>query len=203
MAAELGAILLAAGASKRMGKIKQLLPVRDEPAVRFCIRQMLDAGIESIVVVLGAERDKIRPVIADLPVGIALNLRLKSHMAESVSKGLTQMPGSVTGIMVALCDHPLVSAQTYAALAACHYKAPDQILLPVYQDRGGHPTVFPRMLCSAVDRGIALNRVVHANPDRVCRIPINDPGIVQDMDTPADYQRMLSLADRQAQAITG
>ncbi len=186
-----------------MGKIKQLLPVRGEPAVRFCIRQMLDAGIETIVVVLGAERDKIRSVIADLPVGIALNLRLKSHMAESVSQGLARMPESVTGIMVALCDHPLVSAETYAALAARHYEAPDQILLPVYQDLGGHPTVFPRMLCSAVDRGIPLNRVVHANSDRVCRIPFDDPGIVRDMDTPGDYQWMLNLADRQAGAITG
>lgn len=203
MAAKLGAILLAAGASRRMGESKQLLPVQGEPAVRFCIRQMRDAGLDTIIVVLGANREKIRPVLADLPVGIAVNPCLKSHMAESVSKGLAQMPAYVTGIMVALCDHPLVSPQTYAALDACHYQAPEAILLPVYQARGGHPTVFPRTLCSAVDQGIPLNRVVHANADRVCRIPINDPGIVQDMDTPADYQRMLSLADRQAEAITG
>lgn len=185
-----------------MGQSKQLLPVRGEPAVRFCIRQMLDAGLETIVVVLGADREKIRPAIADLPVEIALNLRLKSHMADSVSEGLAQMPESVTGIMVALCDHPLVSPETYAALNARHYQSPTSILLPVYKDRGGHPTVFPRMLCRAADRGLPLNGVVHAHPDRVCRIPINDPAIVQDMDTPADYQRMLSSADRQAEAIT-
>ncbi len=158
---------------------------------------MLEAGLETIIVVLGAGRETIRPVIGDLPVGIAVNAKLESHMAESVSKGLSIMPESVTGIMVALCDHPLVSRNTYAALEAHYYKAPDSILLPVYEGRGGHPTVFPRTLCNAVQKGIPLNRVVHANPERVCRIPVDDPGIVYDMDTPADYRRILSLASRQ------
>ena len=181
-----------------MGQSKQLLPVRGEPAVRYCVRQMLDAGIETIIVVLGVNREKIRPVLVDLPVGIAVNTRLKSHMAESVSKGLAKIPAAVTGIMVALCDHPLVSQATYAALAAHHFQAPDSILLPVYRGKGGHPTVFPHDLCGGVDSGIPLNRVVHANTGRISRIQVNDPGIVQDMDTPDDYQRMLTLDMRQA-----
>lgn len=163
---------------------------------------MLDAGLDTIIVVLGANRKKIRPVLADLPVGIAVNPCLKSHMAESVSKGLAQMPGSVTGVMVALCDHPLVLTETYAELEACHHQAPEAILLPVYQDRGGHPTVFPRPLCSAVDQGIPLNRLVHAHSESVRRIAFDDPGIVRDMDTPADYQRILSLADQHAAVIS-
>ena len=154
---------------------------------------MLDAGIETIIVVLGANRKKIRPVLVDLPVGIAINARPKSHMAESVSKGLAKMPEAVTGVMVALCDHPLVFPETYAALAAYHYQAPDSILLPVYKGKGGHPTVFPRDLCGGVHSGIPLNRVVHANTGRIYRIQMDDPGIAQDMDTPDDYQRMLSL----------
>ncbi len=200
MAEKLGVILLAAGASQRMGQNKQLLPVPDEPAIRFCIRQILDAGLETLVVVLGANREKIRPVLADLPVTIAVNTRSDSHMAESVSCGLSEMPDPVTGIMIALCDHPLVSSTTYAALKALYHQTPDSILLPVYKGRGGHPTVFPRVLCNAAHDNIPLNRVVHRHADRICRMPVDDPAIVLDMDTPDDYQRVLSLATEQVSA---
>ena len=196
MTAKLGVILLAAGASQRMGQNKQLLPVPDEPAIRFIIRQILDAGLETLVVVLGANREKIRPVLAELPVTIAVNTRPDSHMAESVSCGLSEMPDPVTGIMIALCDHPLVASATYAALNNRYTQTPDSILLPVYNGRGGHPTVFPRVLCNAAHDGIPLNRVVHRHTDHVCRIPVDDPAIVLDMDTPDDYQRVLSLAPR-------
>jgi molybdenum cofactor cytidylyltransferase len=158
---------------------------------------MLSAGIKNIVVVLGANRKKIRPVINDLPVCIAINDRPDSHMADSVSKGLSKMPESITGIMVALCDHPLVSPKTYGALYACFYQVPDSIIVPVYNGKGGHPTIFPRSLCKSVDNGIPLNQVLHTNPHRVCRIPVNDPGVVHDMDTPADYRRILSMGGKE------
>jgi len=202
MAAKLGTILLAAGASQRMGQSKQLLPVQGEPAIRFCIRQILDAGLETLVVVLGANRKEILPVLGDLPVGIAVNTRSGSQMAESVSCGLSEMPHSVTGIMIALCDHPLVSFMTYATLSAHYYQAPDSILLPVYNGRGGHPTVFPRFLCNAVHANIPLNRVVRRHADRVCRIPVDDPAVILDMDTPDDYQCVLSLAAERIPADT-
>ena len=193
--AKLGAILLAAGASRRMGTIKQLLPVQGEPAVRHCLGRMLDAGIEHIVVVLGANRQKIRPVVNDLPVDIAVNVHPNSHMSASVSTGLTCLPAAVTGVLVALCDHPLVSTATYQFLNGYHHLAPDSILLPEYRGRGGHPTVFPRDLSRLADYGIPLNRVVHENSDRVRRIALDAPGITQDMDTPEDYRRLLRLTE--------
>ena len=193
--AKLGAILLAAGASRRMGTIKQLLPVQGEPAVRHCLGRMLDAGIEHIVVVLGANRQKIRPVVNDLPMDIAVNAAPNSHMSESVSAGLACLPPTVTGIMVALCDHPMVSTATYQVLNIFHYLASDSILMPEHQGRGGHPTVFPRDLSRLADYGIPLNRVVHENSDRVRRIALDDPGITQDMDTPEDYRRLLRLTE--------
>ncbi len=178
-----------------MGTIKQLLPVRGEPAVRHCLHRMLNGGIDPIVVVLGANRQKIRPVVHDLPVEIAVNADPNSHMSGSVSAGLACLPSSVTGIMVALCDHPLVSAAAYQLLNEYHHLDPDSILVPEYRGRGGHPTVFPRDLSRVADYGVPLNRVVHENNDRVRRIALDDPGIVQDMDTPADYRRLLRLAE--------
>lgn len=177
-----------------MGKIKQLLPVPDEPAIRYCIRQLRAGGIDTIVVVLGNHREAIEPVIADLPVRLAFNPHTDSHMAESVSYGLELLPADISGVLVSLCDHPLVSSSTFATLKACHQHNPHDILLPVHNGKGGHPTVFPRNLCQAVDNGTPLNQVVRANPQYVQRLSLNDHGLTQDMDTPEDYQQLLQLA---------
>lgn len=176
-----------------MGQIKQLLPVPDEPAIRCCIRQLRAGGIDTIVVVLGNHREVIEPLIADLPVGIAFNPHADSHMADSVSYGLPLLPADISGVLVSLCDHPLVSASTFATLKDCHQHNPQDILLPVYKGKGGHPTVFPRDLCQAVDNGTPLNQVVRSNRHRVQRLSLEDPGLIQDMDTPEDYQRLLQL----------
>ncbi|MBS0014074.1 MAG: nucleotidyltransferase family protein [Desulfobacterales bacterium] len=198
MPAKTGVIVLAAGASGRMGRIKQLLPVLGEPAIRLCLGRICNAGVDHVIVVLGENQDRIRPVIKDFPAEIALNAKPGSQMADSVACGMALLPDKITGVMVALCDHPLVAQSTYADLAALHRKNPDSILLPVYNRRGGHPTVFPIKLCRAAAHGTPLNAVVRANAGRVCRVELNDPAIVRDMDTPEDYQQMMDLAARHA-----
>lgn len=198
MAAKLGALLLAAGASQRMGQIKQLLPVPDEPAIRCCIQQLHAGGIDTIVVVLGIHRQAIEPVIADLPVRVAFNPHTDTHMAESVCYGLAQLPADISGVLVSLCDHPLVAASTFATLKVNHQQNPQNILLPVYKNKGGHPTVFPRDLCQAVYNGTPLNQVVQANSSYVQRLPLEDPGLTLDMDTPEDYQQLLQLARQES-----
>lgn len=194
MPTRVGALLLAAGASRRMGRIKQLLPVPDEPAIRCCIHQLRAGGIDTIVVVLGHHRHAIEPVIADLRISLAFNPQSNSHMAESVSYGLQLLPGDISGVLVSLCDHPLVAASTFATLKASHQHNPQDILLPVHKGRGGHPTLFPRHLCQAVDNGTPLNQVVRDNPHHVQRLSLEDPGLILDMDTPEDYQQLLHLA---------
>lgn len=199
MAAKTGVIVLAAGASGRMGRIKQLLPVLGEPAIRLCLKRICHAGPDHVIVVLGANQDRIRPVIQDLPADIAVNPEPGSQMADSVACGLAMLGDDITGVMVALCDHPLVAQSTYADLAALHCRKPQSILVPVYNRRNGHPTVFPTQLCrAAAAHGTPLNAVVRANAGRVCRIAVNDPAIVRDMDTPDDYRDMMNLAARQA-----
>lgn len=163
----------------------------------MCLGRICNAGVDHVIVVLGPNQDRIRPVIKNLPADIAINPETNSQMADSVACGLAMLGDDITGVMVALCDHPLVAQGTYADLAALHRKYPESILLPVYNRRSGHPTVFPMELCRAAAHGTPLNAVVRANADRVCRVDLNDPAIVRDMDTPEDYQQMMDLAARQ------
>ncbi|MGM0453767.1 MAG: nucleotidyltransferase family protein [Thermodesulfobacteriota bacterium] len=200
MFTKVGAVLLAAGASRRMGETKQLLPVGDEPAVVHCVRRLRESGVDDIVVVVGHDRWRVAAALEGYAVCIAVNADAHSEMAESVRVGTTTMPQYVTGVMVALCDHPLVAADTYALLKRRHHVNPGHILLPVYRGRGGHPTLFPRTLCRHVSEKMPLNRIVRRYVSRVSRIPIHDPGLFHDMDTEQDYRRVLSLAENQTTA---
>jgi len=168
--------------------------VPDEPAICFCLRQMRLAGLETIVVVLGHNRQAIEPVIADVAVDVAVNPHPHSPMSASVSSGMAALPQDCSGIMLALCDHPLVSATTYATLRKQHMRSPETIVLPVHRGKGGHPTIFPWDLAQAAHEDRPLNQVVRAHPQRVQRLALEDSGLTQDMDTPEDYNQILQLA---------
>ncbi len=202
MFTKVGAILLAAGASRRMGKTKQLLPVSGEPAVVRCVKTLMDSGIDDIVVVVGHDRWRIAAALSRFPVCLAVNEHPDSEMAESIRIGVSTLPGYVTGVMVTLCDHPLVTPQTCRMLISFHEMSPGRILLPVYNGSGGHPTLFPASMCEPVVReGIALNTLLKRYSNHIARIPVEDPGVKYDMDTEIDYHRLLNMADGRMAAV--
>jgi len=176
-----------------MGRVKQLLPIQDEPALVVCIRRILAAGITEVVVVVGHNRNSIMPILAGLPVTAAVNQEPDSQMADSVRAGLDALSPDITGIMVGLVDHPLVLSATYALLENIHTLVPDKIVIPTYRNRGGHPTLFPSFLCRQASNRKPLNRIVAEHRESVVRIGVEDPGVVMDMDYPADYRRLVSL----------
>jgi molybdenum cofactor cytidylyltransferase len=193
MTGKTGLILLAAGASRRMGKSKQLLPILGEPALVFCLKRILAGGITTVVVVVGHHRSALLPLLSDLPVSVAVNDQPDSQMAESVRAGLAALPGDITGILVALADHPLVLPSTYALLRRQHELQPKRIIIPTCRGRGGHPTLFPAPLLAGQEPPQPLNQIIHQHSGEVVRLPVSDPGVVMDMDCPEDYHRLLSL----------
>lgn len=193
MAFHVTALLLAAGRSKRMGRLKQLLPVPHEPAIRLCLERIQAAGVEDITVVLGHERERIARAIRRFPVRIAVNPEIGSEMAESVRVGLKTLGPRISGVIVCLCDHPLVSSTTYRLLATTHLRNPSQIVIPTHNGKNGHPTLFPREVIHRVFDGLHLKAIVQAHPRRVIRVPVEDNGIRLDMDTPEDYRKACEL----------
>lgn len=187
-------ILLAAGASRRMGKIKQLLPLNNDPAIRFCLHRILAADIGEVVVVLGNHRQKIDPFLADLPLTIVVNDRDNSEMADSAGIGREAVSDNVTGIMIHLVDQPLVLSTTYRLVADCHAHNPENIIVPTYKGRGGHPTLFPALLLREIKHSQPLNLFMHQHEQRITRLPVNDPGVVMDMDYHHEYERIATLA---------
>jgi|WetSurMetagenome_2_1015567.scaffolds.fasta_scaffold172467_2 molybdenum cofactor cytidylyltransferase len=187
------AVLLAAGASERMGTLKQLLPLRDKPVITHCIDSIISSGVSDLVVVLGLNGGLIEETISHLPVNVTFNNDPLSDMAESIRTGLQGISYSSTGVLICPGDYPLVSPQTLKMLLDRHMKEPDRIILPAYHGRRGHPGLFPRQIAAEIFQGLTLRDIVRRDEKRLRQIEVPDEGILLDMDTTEDYKKILGL----------
>ncbi len=189
MEPRVSALVLAAGLSRRRGRTKQLLPLGDKPVIRRCVDALLAAGIPDIVVVTGRDNG-IAGTLRGLPVTVAVNGAQESDMAESVRVGLKFCNPHSSGVLICLSDHPLVKPSTMAALVREHKRAPDSIIIPSSGGHRGHPTLFPLSCVRELFLGGTLRDIVHKDAQRVMLLNTDDVGIVLDMDTPEDYERI-------------
>jgi CTP:molybdopterin cytidylyltransferase MocA len=173
-----------------MGRPKQLLPLNGKPAIRLCVEVILAAGVTDVAAVVGAGSDEVRQAIAGLPVAVAVNADPESGMAGSVRAGMQAIDADATGVLVALADHPLVSPETIKALITSHLFDSRRLLIPRYEGRRGHPTLFPRPLLKELAAGDTLRDVITRHCDRVLLLDVGDEGVVLDLDTPEDYERI-------------
>jgi len=173
-----------------MGRIKQLLPLGDKPVIRYCLESILASGITDIIVVLGPHGSQIADAMRGLPVTIRYNHYPGSEMAESVRIGLKAIDPSSTGVLICLSDHPLVSAETLKSLISGHAEDPDKIIVPLYNGRRGHPSLFSRHLAEEIYSGLTLRDILKRGPNRVKCIHVADEGVVLDMDTIEDYEQI-------------
>ena len=173
-----------------MGQPKQLLPLHDKPIIRHCLDNLLAANVKNITVVLGHQADEILAVIKEMPVNIVLNNNQESEMAESVRIGLRAVAENSAGVMVCLSDHPLVSVETLKAFMHCFLETPDKIIIPLYKGKRGHPTLFPRNVIKEIFEQKTLRDVIQVDKSRLRFLPVQDKGVMLDIDTNEDYKKI-------------
>jgi molybdenum cofactor cytidylyltransferase len=193
-------IVLAAGASRRMGTAKAGLIYAERTFLAHVIAALSGGGVADVVVIAGAAEAAVRaalPAGSNVPVvrnpapdrGQLSSLKIAlEHVRET-------MPDAAA-IVVALVDHPAIRATTVARLlTAAAEPKPLPIVLPTHDGRRGHPVLFGRpvwqeILGTADDLGAGA--VVRADPGRVREVAVDDPGILVDIDTPEDFRRLLA-----------
>jgi len=190
---QVSAILLAAGSSKRMGKVKQFLPLGGKPVIMHCLDTIVASGIKDIIVVLNPEGKKIEEVIRHLPLTIVFNNNPSSEMAESVRIGLQSVRDDSSGILMCLSDYPLISKNTLKILITWHEKESDKILIPLYKNKRGHPALFPKQCADEVFQGFTLREIAHKDNARIQLVEVQDKGILYDMDTEDDYKIIMDV----------
>ncbi|WP_460207203.1 nucleotidyltransferase family protein, partial [Scytonema sp. NUACC21] len=132
---DIGLMLLAAGASTRMGTPKQLLQYQGKSLISHMVRQAIASGCNPIIVVLGAYADRIRPEVEMLNTPIIENQNWSIGMSTSIRCGieaLNEMNPNVEGVVLMLCDQPLVSTQIINQLLATYKTTGQQIIASEY-----------------------------------------------------------------------
>jgi CTP:molybdopterin cytidylyltransferase MocA len=186
-----GAVILAAGESARMGTPKQLLVVDGRAILIRTVEAALASPAWPVVVVLGANAEKIRPLLARHPVLIADNPAWSEGMASSIRVGvstLQQFSRALDGALVALCDQPAFSSDVVSRLVAAHHATGRSITAARYRGRNGAPALFLREHFSTLTSmtGEEGARTL-LNGDPALVAPVELPELAMDLDTPADY----------------
>ena len=187
------AILLAAGASSRMGRPKPLLPFGGETFLDRLIANFT-GFCNPIIVVLGYGADTVRAGIARAAQAeIVINDRPERGMLSSLQCGLKHVPGEVKAILFTPVDLPAIRPETIAALAEEHAG----VAIPTFGGRKGHPVRISRQVAGellALPIDAQARDVIHRH--NATLIATADPGILHDVDTPADYEALLAGARR-------
>ncbi|TDU70572.1 molybdenum cofactor cytidylyltransferase [Prosthecobacter fusiformis] len=182
-----GAVILAAGASSRMGVAKQLLPFEGQPLIVHIARIALVSEVSSVAIVLGAHAEVCAMAVADLPVRVVNNPHWQEGMASSIRAGVDALGSEVDSLVILLCDQPQISPALINAListghplAACRYG--QTVGPPVFISR----PFFEELRGLQGDTG--AKSLLKAHAEKVGWVDF--PAGANDLDTPADYARV-------------
>lgn len=193
MKTSVAAVLLAAGKSSRMGSCKPLLPLGDETVIERCLNTLHHGGVNEIVVVVSIHGEDVARAARDHAVQLAVNPDESGDMASSIRVGRDSTTQESSGIIVALCDYPLVLPGTLKILIDQHTEYPESIITPTCQGRRGHPLLLPRSILAELSEGKTLRDVLKKDATRIREVPLDDTGILIDMDTPDDYRTVCAM----------
>ena len=189
-----GAIILAAGGSRRFGRPTQLLAFQSESLVRRSVRVATEAGIASVAVVAGESVDAIKGEVRETSAAVVENPDWQLGLGTSIRCGLRHLRASVPdleAVVILACDQPFVEGSTIAALLEERERSGKPIVASSYAGTLGIPALFDRscfetLLALPDDSG--AKALIESRPDDVARIKFEQGAI--DIDTPADFERL-------------
>lgn len=194
------AIVLAAGASRRMGRAKALLPAGDRTFVRAILDALREGGISDAVVVVRPDDAATGKEVARAGFGrVAVNANAEAGQLTSLLAGLDAVEEGgrdVASVLVTLVDVPLVRAATIRVLCDRAAVSSAVVVRAVHRGRHGHPVIFKRDVFAALrraDPAIGAKEVMRSVP--IEDVDAGDPGVVEDIDTPEDYRRVIEVRE--------
>ncbi len=190
----LGAILLAAGASTRMGCVKLLLPWKNSTLLEHSIEQLKESEIDFFVVVLGANQDIIREKVNFDGIDVVVNSQWQKGMATSIASGvsfLLKKKPEIQSILVALSDQPLLDYKYYNNLIDKILISKNKIVASSYSKELGVPAIFDRdYFDNLLDLEGSQGARSLLRGGSVKVTPVNAGELALDLDTRETYNRV-------------
>ncbi len=183
-------LILAAGASSRMGSIKQLLPYEQTFILGKVIENSLDTGIEDVYVVLGANSEIINRQLKKYPVTCIQNENYASGLSSSISCGVRTL-SDYDAILICLADQPKIDAVYFESMISMFRKHKKYIITSDYQGINGVPaifpdTIFPQLLKLTGDKG--AKQLLNSKLNYTKTLFSSEK--LSDIDTPEDYYKL-------------
>jgi len=185
-------VILAAGASRRMGTNKMLLELAGESLVRRAAKRALGAGLSPVVVVIGHEADRLRAELKDLPLEFAVNPDYTGPTSGSLHQGLNKLGPDVNAAVIMLGDMVRVTAETLAMLIAAARGTAAPLVVSRYGDVTAPPLLFRRTLFGELlawtGEGCG-KAVVQAHKHEAMYVD-RPEALLADVDTPEDFEAL-------------
>jgi len=190
--ANIAAIVLAAGESRRMGEANKLhLPIRGVPLLRHSVETLLAANLAETLVVLGHQSADTQALLEGLAVRCVTNHDYESGQMTSVHCGLGALRQACDGVIVALGDQPaLTVADVNHLVDAFFARDGGEVVVPEFKGKRGNPIIISSRCQQEIVDGkynLGCRRFIENNPELVRTVDMPGPSVIIDLDTPMDY----------------
>ena len=194
--ARIGAAILAAGTSSRMGTPKQLLLMDGRPLLEHTLEGVRASRVSDVVLVLGFAADVIRQQIALDGMKVVVNEGYDRGLASSLRAALSTLEDQTRAALVVLADQPFVRPATLNAIIDRYQESDAQIVIPTYRGFRGNPVLLDRSVfheVMALDGDIGCRAIFGNHLEGIIKVPVDDIGILLDLDTMSDVAKFERL----------
>jgi molybdenum cofactor cytidylyltransferase len=187
---KIAAIILAAGESTRMGRLKQVLPWDGVTLIEWQMAQMLAAGVDDVIAVLGHEARQIDEIVRRTPARVVINERYREGRASSVRAGAEAIADDTDAVIILSVDQPRPAWISRRVIDAWRQTAAI-LVIPAFNGRRGHPILVDGALIDEL-RGVTeadmgLRSITDRHASEVLIVPIDNSAIYSDLNTPDDF----------------
>jgi molybdenum cofactor cytidylyltransferase len=192
------AVVPACGQSSRMGRPKLALPLGDRTVIERVVAALRAGGVGKVLVVVGPHVPELVPLASAAGADVLALPDATPDMRTTVERGLAWIedrhrPSPDDCWLLAPADHPAFTSDVVCQLLGAAREVSHSVVVPVYQGRRGHPA----LLCwrhaagiRALPRDEGINAYLRRHTNETLELPVPDPGILTNLDTPEDYARM-------------
>ena len=191
-----GAVILAAGKSSRMGEAKQLLRLGEGTILERTVENVRRASVDEVVIVLGASAAAIRKQLPAEVLGAArvvVNPEYETGMASSLRAGLGALGSDVDAALIVLGDQPFVRPATLDRMVEEYRRTGAQIVIPTHEGTRGNPVLIGRSLFAeamVLEGDVGCRAIFAKHPKEIVYVEVDDPGVLLDIDNREDYERL-------------
>jgi molybdenum cofactor cytidylyltransferase len=192
----LAAVILAGGASRRMGAPKALLSYQGRPFLEHLLDVARHPKIGVRRIVLGADAEPIAKEVNLSSDEIVINDQWEKGQLSSIQAALRSLPPQTDGVILLLIDHPLISSTLVGELVESFYSSSKPIVLPVHEGRRGHPVIFSsalyqELMDAPLETG--ARSVVWAHAGEVQIVQTSEEGCVLNLNDPDTMKKALGV----------